>query len=147
MSNWMIWLIAAGVVVILEIFTGTFYLLMISAGLAAAACAAWLGAGMPLQLVVAGVVGAIATYALRRSKLGTRQKIDAARDPNVLLDIGRTIVVRDWQIGADGKCVARVSYRGAMWDVELERGEEANPGTFTIHEVRGSRLIVTGALS
>src|SRR5471032_42773 len=37
MADWMHWLIAAGVVVILELFTGTFYLLMIAIGIAAGA--------------------------------------------------------------------------------------------------------------
>jgi hypothetical protein len=40
----------------------------------------------------------------------------------------------------DGK--ARVMYRGAMWDVELEAGAAAQPGSFIIREVRGNRLIV-----
>lgn len=145
MSNWMIWLVAAGVVVMLEIFTGTFYLLMISAGLAAGAGAAWFGADVSIQLIVAGVVGAAATYALRRSNLGSSKKIDAARDPNALLDIGKTILVDEWQFGNSGKSVARVMYRGAMWDVELETGQESKPGAFTIHEIRGSRLIVASA--
>ncbi|MFS2021308.1 NfeD family protein, partial [Massilia sp. CT11-108] len=39
MAEWMGWLVAAGVLVILELFTGTFYLLMIAIGLAAAAIA------------------------------------------------------------------------------------------------------------
>jgi hypothetical protein len=38
--------------------------------------------------------------------------------------------------------MARVMYRGAMWDVELAPGQAAAPGVFTIREVRGSRLIV-----
>jgi len=145
MDNWMIWLIAAGIVVIFEIFTGSFYLLMISIGLASGAAAAWYGADVTIQLIVAAVVGAIATYALRRSKLGSPQKTDVARDPNVLLDIGNTIVVSEWIINGSGKSNARVMYRGAMWDVDLEPGAESRPGTFRIEEIRGSRLIVANA--
>ncbi|WP_428717395.1 NfeD family protein [Undibacterium curvum] len=44
MSAWTIWCIAAGVVVSLELLTGTFYLLMIALGLAAAAVVAFFGA-------------------------------------------------------------------------------------------------------
>ncbi len=145
MSDWTIWLVAAGLVVILEIFTGTFYLLMIGVGLAAGAVAAWFGADMSLQLIVAAVMGAIATYALRKSKLGTTKKVDVTRDRNVLLDIGQTLVVNEWQVGGGGRNVARVMYRGAMWDVELEAGQASNPGVFTINEIRGSRLIVASA--
>ena len=35
MSDWIHWLIATGGVVVLELFTGTFYLLMVSLGFAA----------------------------------------------------------------------------------------------------------------
>jgi membrane protein implicated in regulation of membrane protease activity len=145
MENWMIWLIAAGIVVIFEMFTGSFYLLMISFGLASGGLAAWYGYDINIQLIVAAIVGAVATYSLRRSKLGTPQKTDAARDPNVHMDIGNTIIVNEWIIEGGGKSVARVMYRGAMWDVDLEPGAVPKPGTFTIHELRGSRLIVTNA--
>lgn len=145
MSDWMIWLIAAGVVVILEIFTGTFYLLMITIGLAAGAGAAWSGADMSIQLIVGAVVGTIATVALRLSKFGTPQKTEASKDPNAHMDIGKTISVNEWRENEGGRRVARVMYRGAMWDVELEPTAESKPGSFTIYEIRGSRLIVKNA--
>jgi membrane protein implicated in regulation of membrane protease activity len=132
------WLAAAGVTVILELFSGTFYLLMIAIGLAAGAVAAWLGASAEVQLLVAAVVGVAATIALRRSRYGRQQqRVQAERDPNVNLDIGQTVNVPAWQDGA-----ARVMYRGALWDVELAPGSSAAPGPYTIREVRGSRLIV-----
>jgi len=146
MSDWMIWLIAAGVVVILEIFTGTFYLLMIAIGLVAGAGAAWAGGDLSIQLIVGGIVGAIAVVALRLSKFGTPQKRDASKNPNAFLDIGKTITVNEWQENGGGQRVARVMYRGAMWDVELESSAESKPGAFTIHEIRGSRLIVKNAV-
>ena len=144
MSDWMIWLIAAGLVVIFEIFIGTFYLLMISVGLAAGAAAAWFGMDISLQLIVAAIVGSIATYALRKSRLGSTQKLDVARDRNVLLDIGQTVTVNEWQAGGAGRSIARVMYRGAMWDFELEPDQPPKAGVFRINEIRGSRLIVAG---
>src|SRR3990167_3601163 len=97
MANWIMWFVVAGVVVILEIFSGTFYLLMIAAGLAAGGVAALAGAGAPTQYIFAAVAGAAATYALRRSKFGKHQKGDAARDPNANLDIGQTLVINEWK--------------------------------------------------
>ncbi|MYM67019.1 NfeD family protein [Pseudoduganella sp. FT55W] len=138
MADWSYWLAAAGVVVILELFSGTFYLLMIAIGLAAGSAAALLGLGEAVQLLVAAVVGVAATVALRRSRYGlTQQRVQAERDPNVNLDIGQTVHVPAWQDNA-----ARVMYRGALWDVELAPGVSATPGQFVIREVRGSRLIV-----
>lgn len=137
MADWSFWFVAAGVTVILELFSGTFYLLMIAIGMAAGGLAALAAAGMPLQTLVAATVGIVATAVLRRSKFGRPTRTDAARDPNVNLDIGQTVHVPQWQDGT-----ARVMYRGALWDVELAPGAAPAPGVYTIREVRGSRLIV-----
>jgi membrane protein implicated in regulation of membrane protease activity len=137
MSDWIMWLIGAGVLIILELFSGTFYLLMIAIGMAAGAITALLRIDLPGQTLVAAVVGVIATVLLRRSRLGKTERQDVASDPNVNMDIGQSVHVPAWQDGA-----ARVMYRGAMWDVELAPGVAPQPGTFRIREVRGSRLIV-----
>lgn len=141
MADWIVWFVLAGVLVIFEIFTGTFYLLMVAVGLAAGGIAAIAGADNPAQLTIAAVVGMAATYALRRSKLGRRHPTDAARDPNVNLDIGQTLAIDQWTSQGNTE-VARISYRGAMWDAELASGATATPGMFIIREIRGSRLIV-----
>jgi membrane protein implicated in regulation of membrane protease activity len=140
MADWMAWLAAAGVLVILELFTGTFYLLMIAIGLAVGGLAALAGAGLPLQAIVAGGVGVLATGLLHRSRFGRPARGESARDRNVNLDIGQHLTVTDWQ---DGR--ARVRYRGALWDVELGQGATARPGEFRIVEVQGSRLVVANA--
>jgi membrane protein implicated in regulation of membrane protease activity len=133
----MLWAIGAGVLVILELFSGTFYLLMIAIGMAAGALTSLAKVDMPGQMLVAGIVAAVATLLLRRSRYGKTERMPASANPDVNLDIGQTVSVPAWQDGA-----ARVMYRGAMWDVELAPGEAARPGVFTIREVRGSRLIV-----
>ena len=142
MADWIVWLVLAGVVVICELFTGTFYLLMIGIGLAAGGLIAFAGFGLELQFIFAAVVGIVATYALRRSRYGKSHKIDAARDPNVNLDIGQSLQIKEW-IGNEGAApTARIMYRGAMWDAELAPGSTAQPGSFIIKEIRASRLIV-----
>lgn len=140
MADWMNWLVAAGVLVVLELFTGTFYLLMIAIGLAFGALAALAGASGPLQTIAAGVVGVIATGLLHRSRLGRPAKSNPARDHNVNLDIGQHVTVAAWNEGR-----ARVMYRGALWDVELGQGATAQAGDFRIVEVQGSRLIVANS--
>jgi membrane protein implicated in regulation of membrane protease activity len=146
MADWIVWFVMAGVMVICEIFTGTFYLLMIAVGLAAGGLAALTGAGNAVQLSIAAIVGMSATYALRRSKLGKRHPVDAARDPNVNLDIGQVLPIEHWS-SIGGTDVARVSYRGALWDAELAHGATAQSGMFVIREIRGSRLIVSNVVS
>jgi membrane protein implicated in regulation of membrane protease activity len=137
MADWINWLVLAGVLVVFELFSGTFYLLMIALGLGFGALVALAGFGVPAQTIAAAVVGVMATGLLHRSRLGRPARVDAARDPNVNLDIGQAVRVGQWH---DGK--ARVMYRGALWDVELGQGGIAEPGDFKIVEVRGSRLIV-----
>ena len=138
MADWIMWLVAAGVLVALELFSGTFYLLMVAIGALAGALMAFLRVDLPGQMLAAAIVGILATVLLRRSRYGKTVSGDAQRDPNVNLDIGQTVQVTHWIDGA-----ARVMYRGALWDVELAPGAEARGGIFTIREVRGSKLIVT----
>jgi membrane protein implicated in regulation of membrane protease activity len=141
MEAWTWWLVVAGVVVICELFTGTFYLLMFALGLVSASIASLLISSMQLQMLIAAVVGSAATVALHNSKYGWKQRGDAARDPNVNIDIGQQLRVDEWQEQGNGISVARTKYRGAMWDVEL-RHAHANAGMFVIEAVEGSRLIV-----
>ncbi|MCE3264442.1 MAG: NfeD family protein [Pseudoduganella sp.] len=137
MADWMMWAIGAGVLVGLELFSGTFYLLMIAIGFGAGALTALARVDMPGQLLVAALVAAVGTMLLRRSRFGKTVRTRAEANPDVNLDIGQSVNVAAWQDGT-----ARVMYRGAMWDVELAPGEAAAPGVFRIREVRGSRLIV-----
>jgi membrane protein implicated in regulation of membrane protease activity len=138
MTEWMKWFMAGGVLVVLEMFTGTFYLLMIGAGLAAGGIAAIMGAELPGQFAVAAIIGVLATLWLRHSKLSRMERKNALRDPNVNLDIGQEVQVEQW----GSMRTARVMYRGALWDVELEGAGEPVPGNFVIREIRGNRLIV-----
>ncbi|MBR7778844.1 NfeD family protein [Undibacterium rugosum] len=144
MSNWTLWCITAGVVVSLELLTGTFYLLMIALGLAAAALAAFFGAASSAQLIVAGLVGGLATLILHKSPYGWKPGQQAERDPNVNMDVGQRLQVEQWHDLGDGSFQARTMYRGAMWDVELHHGAGL-PGSYQIQEVQGSRLIVRPA--
>ncbi len=140
MADWMMWLAIAGVLVMVELFTGTFYILMIAIGVASGALAALAGLAVALQIIVAAVVGVVATSLLHRSRFGAPSRKNPARDPNMNIDIGQRVVVNSWQGGR-----ARVMYRGAPWDVELGPGATADAGNYTIVEVHGSRLIVHNA--
>ena len=137
MNDWVLWLVMAGVLVVFEMFTGTFYLLMIAVGLGFGAIAALAGMSVPMQTIMAAVVGLVATGVLHRSRFGHPARHSPARDPNMNIDIGQRLNVDEWQGGH-----ARVMYRGALWDVELGQGAIAEAGSFKIVEIQGSRLIV-----
>ena len=64
------------------------------------------------------------------------RELPSQSNPDVNLDIGQPVQVERW----DSNRQSRVTYRGAMWEVELLPGEPAAPGRFLIREIDGSRL-------
>ncbi len=138
MAQTTIWWVLAGAVIALELLSGTFYLLMLSLGLVGAAIAAHLGASMPIQLVVAAVVGGGSVLAWRSYKQRTPSAAPASANRDVNLDVGETVLVESWK--PDG--TSSVKYRGAHWDVALIPGVTPAPGLHRIVEVVGSRLMV-----
>lgn len=133
------WWVGAGVLIVLELMQGTFYLLMVALGFIAAALARLAGAGLPLQFSVAAVVALGAVLVLRKSRYGrkTKTRAEAARNPDVNLDIGSTLTVPAWH---DGR--ARTSYRGASWEVELAPGEPEDANLYEITALHGNCLVV-----
>jgi membrane protein implicated in regulation of membrane protease activity len=134
------WWIGAGVLVVLELISGTFYLLMIALGCVAAAIAHMAGAAADLQFAIAAVVALAAVLLLRRSRFGRRTRKEASKNPDVNLDIGQTLSVPAWH-----ERRARVNYRGAAWDVELAAGEPEDAQIYEIVEMRGSCLVVAAS--
>ena len=133
------WWIAAGIAVAVELATGTFYLLMIALGLAAAALAAHLGAAQPGQLLTAAVVGGGATALWHWRRAATaRPKLPTAVDRDVNLDVGERVHVASW--GNDR--TARVSYRGSIWSARLQPGAPAYGGEHIVAAVEGNWLVL-----
>jgi membrane protein implicated in regulation of membrane protease activity len=132
------WWIVAGIAVAAELATGTFYLLMIALGLAAGALAAQVGFAVTVQVVIAALVGCVATGVLhwRRSRLPAA--VPAASDRDVNLDIGQEIRVGTW--GVDQ--TAKVHYRGSLWSARLAPGAVAAPGVYRVSAVEGNWLVL-----
>ncbi len=118
-----IWLGLAALALIGELATGTFYLLLVALGLAAGGVAAWFGAALQWQLVACGVVLLAGLLVLRKTRVLKQRGLDAARNADVNLDIGQTVVVESWSDNG----TARVWYRGAHWQAELARGQAPGP--------------------
>ncbi len=130
---WWLLAIALGVA---ELFTGSFYLLVLAAGASGAGVAAALGMGIAGQFAWAAVISAGGAALVRYLRPSGGRGLPSQSNPDVNLDIGQTIQVEQW----DPHRRSRVAYRGAMWDVELLPGEPATPGRFLIREIDGSRL-------
>jgi membrane protein implicated in regulation of membrane protease activity len=117
----LIWAITGLALVIVELLTGTFYLVMLGVAAFGAAGTAWLGYDFPAQVIVAGVIAAVGCYAVHayRDRNRTQQM------PPV--DAGMPASFETW-IDA-GARLARVRYRGASWDARVEGVEMLEPGT------------------
>ncbi len=138
MAMHIFWWVLAVVLGIAELATGSFYMLVLAPGAPAAGLIAFLGFGLAAQFTCAAVVSAGGAVLVRRLR---GRAVAAHRNPDVNLDIGQSVDVATWD--ADRR--SRVTYRGALWDVELMPGEPAVPGRFVIREVEGSRLRLSRA--
>ena len=136
MSDATMWWVLTGVLVALELVTGTFYLLMLGLGSVAAALAAMAGYGLNTQLVAAAFVGGLGAVLLgqwRKRQAATPQQ---AKDQH--LDLGATVMVQAW----DAQGTTQVKHRGAAWTAELAPGQSAAPGVHRIQAIAGNRLVL-----
>ena len=138
MAESTVWWVLAGAAVAVELVTGTFYLLMLAIGLAAAAVAAHLGLAQTGQLVLAAIVGGGAVVGWHFFRQRRPQGLPAEMNRDVNLDIGETVQVTRWN--PDG--TATLKYRGAQWTAVPAPGTIPVAGAHRIREVIGSRLVL-----
>lgn len=117
MQDYLIWTIVGFGLVIVELMTGTFYLLVFGVGAFAGALAAWLGAPFLGQVAAAGVVSSIGAMMVHHWHAGQRKDGDQAN----ALDVGQTVTVERWVNQAEG--MMRVNYRGTDWDARIRPGD------------------------
>jgi len=137
MDSYIGWFVVAFGLLVAELLSGTFYLLVISIALAAAGIAALAGASVTLQFIVAAAIGIGGSVWLRTTRFGKRLH-ERGDDRVQNMDIGQSLRVENWTAAR----TARASYRGAVWDVELAPGEQPATGEFVIREIHANRLIV-----
>ena len=139
MAESTLWWLACGVLIVAELVTGTFYLLMLAIGLAAAALAAHLDLGLMVEMVIAAAVGggAVVAWHLRQTQ---RRHLEppAQANANVNLEIGETVQVEGWN--PDG--TADVHYRGARWTAIHRPGVQPAAGPHRVAELVGNRLLI-----
>lgn len=141
MAESTIWWLLAGGTVVAELLTGTFYLLMLALGFAAAALAAHAGASDVVQILAAAGVGGGAVVAWHWAKRRRPGDPSARADRSVNLDVGELVMIDAWN--ADG--TASVKYRGATWTAVHRSGVSPSVGMHRVVELVGSRLLVDPA--
>ena len=129
-----LWWLIAGALVVAELLSGTFYLLMLSLGAAAAALTAYAGGSLTWQIVTASVVGGAAVVLWNIKQKPSND----AQDSNIHLDIGEAVTVEAW----DAQGQTHVKHRGAQWAAVCTHPQIAEPGLHRIIEITGSRLVL-----
>jgi membrane protein implicated in regulation of membrane protease activity len=143
-----LWWITAGILVAVELSTGTFYLLMMAVGAAAGAVAAHLGWQQASQITLAAVVAGASTCGWHvlnvRRKANGRAPLGLQDDPDLPLDLGQTVQVAAW--AEDG--TTQVSYRGAVWSASMKSPASPatlKPGMYRIGAMQGNHLLLEKA--
>jgi membrane protein implicated in regulation of membrane protease activity len=138
MADTTLWWLLTGGAVAVELLTGTFYLLMLALGMAAAAVSAHLGVGLATQLVIAAAVGGGAVLLWHYQRLQRGTPPSGQSNPSGSLDVGETVQISNWH--PDG--TADLQYRGAHWIAIHRPGVVPSPGTHRVAELVGNRLMV-----
>jgi membrane protein implicated in regulation of membrane protease activity len=134
MAIYVYWFLLALVLLGLEMASGTFYLLIISIALAIGGLAALFELGLAAQYASAALAGVVGIAILRRWKGGSVTDVTSQN-----LDTGQPVKVLIWRDNG----TARVFYRGAEWDAELDAPKAGHEGTLYIKAIRGSILVLT----
>ena len=142
MELWVLWIIVGMVLVIAELVTGTFYLLVLGVGAFAGAVVAWAGGNALLQALAGGAVAIGGAWFVHHWHEAHR-KADEGRSN--FLDRGQPVVLEQWANESAG--LARVKYRGTSWDARVA-GAAAKPvpgTTLYIDAQEGQTLVVVDA--
>lgn len=132
-QTYLFWIVFSGLLLVGEMLSGTFYLLVISIAFASAGLLAWLGVSFAWQMLAAAGIGLIGT-----SWLWQRRRSQPAAENQGVLDIGQVVSVISWHDAER----ARVRHRGAEWDARLIAGS-AQSTTFYIAGIQASTLLLS----
>jgi membrane protein implicated in regulation of membrane protease activity len=136
METYLVWLVAGFALVIAELVTGTFFLLVLGIAAFAGSAMAWFGQGFWLEALCAAAVAVAGVFWVQRQRK-TMQKPDMAS-----LDLGQAVTLEAWVDRAQG--AARVKYRNTQWDAEVEGEREFDRGEVLFSRaVEGNTLKVS----
>ncbi|MDQ6980294.1 MAG: NfeD family protein [Ghiorsea sp.] len=132
-EHWHIWLIIAFIILIIELMSGTYFLLALAGGAALTSIATWWSdPSLTAQLFIFAAASA-ATYMLL---LSFRKKKDDTNTDGTTHMLGQQVQVVD-AINTQG----RVKYKGVLWQAKSE--DSIEKGSFAeIIAVDGSTLTV-----
>jgi membrane protein implicated in regulation of membrane protease activity len=138
MESELAWLLLGLGLVVVELLTGTFYLLILGGAALVGALVGYLGAPLGVEIVVVAVAAIAGVYVLRQRKARAPARVPSDNQ----MDVGQTVVVESWI--SEPQRLARVLYRGAPWEAEVLDSDSAAPGSVLyVVATEGSRLKVS----
>jgi len=140
MDAYLLWAVTGIALVIIEMLTGTFYLLVLGIAALAAAAVAWFGGSFWVQAVVLAAVSVAGVLLVKRYR-GESRAAQSMQGPG--LDVGQAVTLESWISEADG--LARVRYRNAQWEAQVSGARAPDTRVFYIHAVDGNTLRVSSA--
>ncbi|MGC2166975.1 MAG: NfeD family protein [Gallionella sp.] len=137
MEAYWVWWLAAVVLIIAEMISGTFYLIAIAFGVSCAGLAAYLGLVWATQAVIAALLCSASVAAIFYWKKGQHT---TTGQTNLAYDIGQEVQISHWL----DERRARVIYRGAEWNAEIAANVKTDAArrAWRINNVVGSTLII-----
>jgi len=123
MEPYLVWILVGFALLITELVSGTFYLLVLGIGAFAAAAVAALGDSRLAEVSAAGVVAIAGAWLVRNWHRKSQHRPGEASSNAI--DIGQTASFESWI--DQGKGLARVKYRGASWDAVVPGGTAPHP--------------------
>jgi membrane protein implicated in regulation of membrane protease activity len=120
MEHAIVWAVIGLVLVIVELLSGTFYLLMLGVAAFGAALTAYVGLDFGIQSIVAAVISVAGCYGVHVYKAKNRAQQMAP------IDAGMPASFESWL--DPGERLAKVRYRGASWEARVEGLEAVEPG-------------------
>jgi membrane protein implicated in regulation of membrane protease activity len=132
------WILVAIALVVVELMSGTFYLLVLGIAASGGAALAYLGLPLEAQAGFATAVAVVGVILVHRYRV---RHVPGAPGGNAI-DIGQRVTLESWVNETEG--IARVSYRGTLWDARVI-GERGSGTTYYIRGVDGGTLHIAAA--
>jgi membrane protein implicated in regulation of membrane protease activity len=140
MEEWVIWMIAAGVLAVGEIFSLSFFLGPIAVAAAVASIAALIGAGLAIQIVVF-ILASVASIGLLRPIARRHLRTPAQLRTGTAALVGERAVVLE-RVDRDG---GQIKLAGEVWTARaFDEDEVLEPGArVQVMQIQGATALVS----
>jgi membrane protein implicated in regulation of membrane protease activity len=132
------WLLGGLLLVVVELMTGTFYLLILGIAAGIGSLVAFLDQPLWIQAVIAAIAAVVGGILVNRY----HRAVNASSPKDTANDVGQTVTIESWV--SESQRLARVRYRGTTWDADVLGNDRAEVGArLYVVATEGSRLKVS----